>query len=113
MNKSITIANYILAKNMQDVPVEYILDKVQELYPGRDLARSDVYNALRTIRNGYVGVQPAIVPPVAESTKRKRYTALQHGDYVDAASFVAKAVAGRFDKEQRGKFLQILTDKLA
>jgi hypothetical protein len=107
MGKNKKAATFILKYGLQSTSKDEILGRLVKTYPDDGFLSSDVSNAFYEIeQKGFTLANADKVKP-----RRRRKNPLLHGDYADAACYVSSAI-GRFNQEEKKKFVDILRDKL-
>jgi hypothetical protein len=107
MAKNKKAATFILKHGLKSAATESILGRLVEAYPDEGFRNHDIHNALRLIEDGF-----KLGDDNGGKTRRKRKNPLIHGDYADAACYVAAAMH-RFGLNEKRKFITILKDKAA
>jgi hypothetical protein len=106
MNKSQTIADFILKEGMKSFAPPVVEQAFKSFNPGLAplISIRDVHNAFQKIKRGYRTKESEPTP------RRIRRNPLVKGDYIDFAVYVA-AAGDRLNQSEKSKALKLIADK--
>lgn len=109
MNKSQSIADFILSQNMGSFSAPAVEKAFKSLNPGLAsmINLADVHNAFQKIRRGY---KPKSEQQKQLSQRRLRRNPLVTGDFIDFAVYIA-ASGDRFADSEKTRIIELLCAK--